>query len=34
MVAKLMELTNRLIRFRGTAVAGGDAWDEAIDCCC
>ena len=30
MVAKLMELTNRLMRFRGTAVAGGDAWDEAV----
>jgi len=30
MVAKLMELTNRLMRFRGTAIAGGDAWDEAV----
>jgi leucyl-tRNA synthetase len=25
-----MELTNRLMRYRGTAVAGGRAWDEAI----
>ena len=30
MVAKLMELTNTLFRYRGTAVAGGPAWDEAI----
>ncbi len=30
MVAKLMELTNRLMRFRGTAIAGGSAWDEAV----
>jgi len=31
MVAKLMELTNTLFRYRGTAVAGGSAWSEAID---
>ncbi len=30
MVAKLMELSNTLFRYRGTAVAGGPAWDEAI----
>ena len=30
MVAKLMELTNRLMRYRGTAVAGRAGWDEAI----
>jgi leucyl-tRNA synthetase len=30
MVAKLMELSNTLFRYRGTPVAGGDAWDEAI----
>ena len=30
MVAKLMELTNTLFRYRGTPVAGGAAWDEAI----
>ena len=30
MVAKLMELANTLFRYRGTAVAGGPAWDEAI----
>ena len=30
MVAKLMELTNTLFRYRGTAVAGAAAWDEAI----
>ena len=29
MVAKLMELANALFRYRGTAVAGGPAWDEA-----
>ncbi len=29
MVAHLMELTNLLMRYRGTEVAGGDAWDEA-----
>ena len=30
MVAKLMELTNTLMRYRGTAVAGTAGWDEAI----
>jgi leucyl-tRNA synthetase len=30
MVAKLMELSNTLFRYRGTSVAGGAAWDEAI----
>ena len=30
MVAKLMELTNTLFRYRGTAVAGDAEWDEAI----
>ena len=30
MVAKLMELTNLLMRYRGTAVAASDGWDEAI----
>ncbi len=30
MVAKLMELTNLLVRYRGTEVAGGAAWDEAV----
>jgi len=30
MVAKLMELSNVLSRYRGTAVAGGDAWNEAV----
>ena len=30
MVAKLMELSNVLFRYRGTSVAGGSAWDEAI----
>jgi leucyl-tRNA synthetase len=29
MVAHLMELTNLLMRYRGTEVAGGSAWDEA-----
>jgi leucyl-tRNA synthetase len=29
MVAKLMELTNLLMRYRGTAVAGTAGWDEA-----
>ncbi|MEO5885020.1 MAG: leucine--tRNA ligase [Candidatus Limnocylindrales bacterium] len=29
-VAKLMELSNALFRYRGTSVAGGPAWDEAI----
>jgi leucyl-tRNA synthetase len=30
MMAKLMELTNTLFRYRGTEVAGGAEWDEAI----
>jgi leucyl-tRNA synthetase len=30
MVAKLMELANALFRYRGTEVAGGPAWDEAL----
>ena len=30
MVAQLMELSNLLFRYRGTEVAGGPAWDEAI----
>ena len=30
MVAKLMELANVLFRYRGTEVAGGPAWDEAV----
>ena len=30
MVAHLMELTNVLMRYRGTEVAGGDAWNEAV----
>ena len=30
MIAKLMELSNTLFRYRGTAVAGTPAWDEAI----
>ena len=30
MVARLMELSNLLFRYRGTEVAGGAAWDEAI----
>jgi leucyl-tRNA synthetase len=30
MVAKLMELSNVLYRYRGTEVAGGAAWDEAV----
>jgi len=30
MISALMELTNKLIRLRGTEVAGGDAWDEAV----
>jgi leucyl-tRNA synthetase len=30
MVAKLMELSNLLFRYRGSEVAGGPAWDEAI----
>ena len=30
MVAKLMELTNLLFRYRGTSVAGLPEWDEAV----
>jgi leucyl-tRNA synthetase len=30
MVAKLMELSNTLHRYRGTAVAGSAAWDESV----
>jgi leucyl-tRNA synthetase len=30
MVAKLMELSNVLFRYRGTPAAGGAAWDEAV----
>ena len=30
MIAKLMELTNTLFRYRGTVVAGTSAWDEAM----
>ena len=30
MVAALMELTNKLVRLRGTEIAGGAAWDETI----
>ncbi len=30
MVAHLMELTNVLMRYRGTEVAGGTAWNEAV----
>jgi leucyl-tRNA synthetase len=30
MVAKLMELSNHLTRYRGTEVAGGPEWNEAI----
>jgi leucyl-tRNA synthetase len=30
MVAKLMELSNTLYRYRGTAVAGDQEWEEAI----
>ncbi|MBI3746287.1 MAG: leucine--tRNA ligase [Chloroflexi bacterium] len=30
MVAKLMELSNTLFRYRGTEIAGGAAWNEAI----
>jgi leucyl-tRNA synthetase len=31
MIAKLMELANTLFRYRGTEVAGGPEWDEAIE---
>jgi leucyl-tRNA synthetase len=30
MVAKLMELSNTLFRYRGTSVAGSPAWEEAV----
>ena len=30
MIAKLMELSNTLMRYRGTPVAGSAAWDEAV----
>jgi leucyl-tRNA synthetase len=30
MIAKLMELANLLMRFRGTSVAGSEEWDEAV----
>ena len=30
MIAKLMELSNTLFRYRGTEVAGDAAWDEAM----
>ena len=30
MVAKLMELSNALFRYRGSSVAGGPEWDEAV----
>ena len=30
MVAKLMELSNTLFRYRGTPVAGGPEWDETL----
>jgi leucyl-tRNA synthetase len=30
MIAKLMELTNLLMRYRGTSVAGTPEWDEAV----
>ena len=30
MVAKLMELANTLLRYRGTTVAGLPEWDEAV----
>jgi leucyl-tRNA synthetase len=30
MIAKLMELSNTLFRYRGTAVAGTPEWDETI----
>jgi leucyl-tRNA synthetase len=30
MIAALMELTNRMIRLRGTEVAGGPEWNEAV----
>jgi leucyl-tRNA synthetase len=30
MIAKLMELSNMLFRYRGSPVAGGSEWDEAV----
>ena len=33
MIAKLMELTNTLFRYRGTRRRAAE-WDEAIACCC
>jgi leucyl-tRNA synthetase len=30
MIAKLMELSNTLFRYRGSPVAGGPEWDEAV----
>ncbi len=30
MIASLMELTNRLVRLRGTEIAGGPEWDETV----
>jgi leucyl-tRNA synthetase len=30
MLAKLMELSNTLMRYRGTSVAGSSEWDEAV----
>jgi leucyl-tRNA synthetase len=30
MIAKLMELSNTLFRYRGSPVAGGSEWDEAV----
>jgi leucyl-tRNA synthetase len=30
MVAKLMELANTLMRYRGTPIAGSAEWDEAV----
>jgi leucyl-tRNA synthetase len=30
MIAKLMELSNTLFRYRGSVVAGGPEWDEAV----
>jgi leucyl-tRNA synthetase len=30
MIAKLMELTNLLMRYRGTTIAGTPEWDEAV----
>jgi leucyl-tRNA synthetase len=30
MVSALMELNNKLVRLRGSEIAGGDAWDETV----